>query len=148
MDFDITKVSIDGSVDDLSEEQLRELVNKFQDAQDSNVAEFEKAAEAAGDIDESTIEDFEQAKQGLIDDITSSEDFEEVPLSESALEDSDFSELREWKSFVLGVEDEDDTPEGGEDFDDMGKKSPKNTDEDGDPDFVEEQLGDMPGLQL
>lgn len=146
MDFDITKVSIDGSVDDLSEDQLRELVSKFQDAQDSNVAEFEKAAEAAAEIDESTIEDFEDARETFIEEITDAEDFEEVPLSEDALEDANFGELQEWKAFVL-TETEDGNPEGGEDFDDMGKKSPTSN-EDETEDFVEEQLGDMAGLKL
>lgn len=152
MDFDITKVTIDGNVDDLSQDQLRELVGKFQDAQDSNVAEFEKAMEATDGMDGSTIEDFEDARQGLIESITDAEAFDEVPLTEDALEDSEFSELQDWQDFVdaQAVEDGgDEADEGGEgaDFDDMGQKSPSDLDDETE-DFVEKELDGIQGLNL
>lgn len=152
MDFDITKVTIDGDVDDLSEEQLRELVGKFQDAQESNVAEFERAAEAMDEVDEDTIEDFEQARESLIEEIADAEAFGEVPLDEEDLEDEDFSDLQDWREFVAGGgaggdDPEDDEPEEDAEFDDFGTESPADPGDD-EYDFVEEELQDVPGLSL
>jgi hypothetical protein len=148
MNFDITKVSIDGDVDDLTEEQLRELVSKFQDAQESNVAEFSEAVEEIPDVEESTIEDFEQAREDLVEEITEAEKFDEVPLSEDSLENCDFSDLRDWKEFVTAEDVEDDTDDSGaDDFDDFGKKAPVD-DEGGESDFAEDALDEMQGLTL
>jgi hypothetical protein len=146
MDLNFNKVSYDGDLADFSEEELQELVEEFQTAQESNVAEFEKAAEALDEVDDSTIEDFEKARERLIGDITEAEAFDEVPLTEAALEDADFSELQEWRDFVAEQDTESDEDEDAE-FDDMGKESPV-VDGDEDEDFVEEQLGDVPGLNL
>lgn len=148
MDLNFNKVTYDGELADFSEEELQELVEKFQTAQESNVAEFEKAAEALDDVNESDIEDFEEARERLIGDITEAEAFDEVPLSEDALESCDFSELQEWRDFVAEQDTEDGTDEADEaDFDDMGKESPVN-DGDETEDFVDEQLGDVPGLNI
>lgn len=147
MDFDITKVTIDGTVDDLDEDQLRELVSKFQDAQESNVAEFKQAIEATEDVDEKEIEDFEKARESLIGDITDAEAFDEVPLTEDALEGQSFGELRDWKDFVAEQAVEDGGDEDA-DFDDMGKKSPVGGGEDEETDFVEEELDNIQGLNI
>jgi len=151
MDFDITKVTIDGSVSDLSEDQLRKLVDEFQEAQESNVAEFERLAEEYDDIDDDVIQDFEDARTALIGEITEAETFDEVPLSEDALEDAEFSELQDWRDFVSEQETEDaeDDPEGeGEGtFDDFGKRSPADDGDDTEA-FVEDALGDVQGLNL
>lgn len=149
MNFDITKVSIDGAVDDLSEEQLRELVSKFEDAQESNVAEFERAAEEMPDIEESKIEDFEDARRALIEEIVEADTFDEVPLGEGALVDCTFSELQEWSDFVTenisGSADEaDETDDGG--FNDFGQKAPTGDDET--TDFADKELENVPGLKL
>lgn len=149
MDFDITKVTIDGSVSDLSEDQLRKLVDEFQEAQESNVAEFERLAEEYDDIDDDVIQDFEDARTALIGEITEAETFDEVPLSEDALEDAEFSELQEWRDFVSenSEEAEDGSEADEEDFEDFGKRSPKNAGDETE-DFVEDALGDVQGLNL
>jgi len=150
MDFDITKVTIDGSVSDLSEEQLRKLVDEFQEAQESNVAEFERLAEEYDDVDDAVIEDFEDARTALIGEITEAETFDEVPLSEDALEDAKFSELREWREFVSEDTENDEEAEGGEadeSFEDFGTRSPKDGGDETEA-FVEDALGDVQGLNL
>jgi hypothetical protein len=148
MDLNFNQVSYDGEIGDFSEDELRELISNFEDAQESNVAEFKQAVEALNDVDESKIEDFEKAREDLIEDVTEAEAFEDVPLTEDALEDSDFSELQEWRDFVEAqaepegeAGDEDD--EG--DFNDFGQKAPVDDGED-DEDFVEDVLNDVPGL--
>jgi hypothetical protein len=153
MDLSFNKVDYDGELAEFSEDELRELISEFETAQDSNVAEFEKAVEATDEIDDSTIEDFEQARASLIGEITGAEAFDEVPLTEEMLEDEDFSDLQEWREFVSGGESEtepegDEADEGDEgDFDDFGTKSPSESGENTE-DFVEDELGQMPGLCL
>jgi sulfite reductase alpha subunit-like flavoprotein len=148
MDLNFNKVTYDGELSDFSEDELRETIREFETAQESNVAEFEKAAEATDGVDESTIEDFEDAREDLIEDITEAEAFDEVPLTEDKLEDEDFSDLQDWKAFVAETDtDEADEGDGEGDFDDMGQEAPTNPDEDSE-DFVEDQLGEMPGFSL
>jgi hypothetical protein len=151
MNLEFDKVTYDRELADFSEEDLRELVTKFEDAQESNVAEFETAAEAVDGIDESTIEDFEDARGALIEDITESEDFDDVPLTEDKLEQEDFSALRDWKQFVQSAETDTDSDEESDDgegeFTDMGKKSPKQNESE-DEAFAEDALGGVQGLSL
>ena len=148
MELNFNQVSYEGDLADFSEDELRELISEFETAQDSNVAEFEKAAEAMDEVDESTIEDFEDARESLIEDITEADAFDEVPLTEDALEDSDFSELQDWRDFVSEQAADDGGDESGEgDFDDMGKKSPTDP-EDETEDFVEQELNGIQGLNV
>jgi hypothetical protein len=145
MNLDFTKVSYDGDLSDFSEDELKELIEEFESAQDSNVAEFETAAEALDEVDSSNIEDFEEARATLIEDVVGAEAFDEVPVTEETLEDEEatsFSDLQDWKEFVAQEEDSEDSDAT---FEDMGTKSP--VDGEG-ADFVDEALGDMPGLNL
>jgi hypothetical protein len=142
MDLSFNQVNYDGELSDFSEEELRELVGEFETAQESNVAEFRKAAEAADSVDDDVIEDFEEAREALIDDITEADTFEDVPLTEEQLEESDFSELQEWKDFVA-----DDGGEEDADFDDFGQRA-ETEGEDDEGDFAEDVLGDMPGVKI
>ncbi len=148
MDLEFNKVTYDGELADFSEEELRELISEFETAQESNVAEFEQAAEAIDDVDESTIEEFEEAREALIDEIVEAETFDEVPLTEENLADEDFSDLRDWQDFVQDQSEADEEDGSNEaDFDDMGKKSPVNPDED-EADFAEEALSHVQGLNI
>jgi len=154
MELNFNRVSYDGDLADFSEEQLRELVSEFETAQESNVAEFETATEALDEVDESVIEDFEDAREGLIGDITEAEAFDEVPVSEGILRDTEttsFTDLQNWKNFVAEAGDENgsdpDEPEGGGSFDDFGQKSPTDPDDETE-DFVERELGSMRGVNL
>jgi hypothetical protein len=141
MDLKFTKVNYDGELSEFSEEELRELIGEFEDAQESNVAEFDEAVEQISDVDENTIEDFEKAREALIESISEAETFEQVPLSADALEDCDFSELQDWQEFV---EEEQTTEDSESEFSDMGTKSP--VEETEETDFADEALDDVPGL--
>jgi hypothetical protein len=151
MDLNFTQVTYDGELADFEAERLREIIREFENAQESNVAEFEDAADALDGVDEK-IEDFAEARQALLDDITEAEAFDEVPLTEEALEEQSFGQLQEWHDFVAdhGVETGDETDEAdesGSDFDDFGTKSPTPDDED-DEDFAEDALSEMQGVNF
>jgi hypothetical protein len=150
MNLDFTKVSYEGDLSDFSEDELLELVSEFEDAQESNVAEFEKAAEATTDIDESTVEDFEDAREALIGEIVEAESFDEIPLTEDKLAEEDFSDLQDWKDFIdtSGGEVENESGDGGSDFDDMGTPSPTSEGGDEEADFAEEALENVQGVNL
>jgi hypothetical protein len=148
MDLNFTQVTYDGELSDFEAERLREIIREFENAQESNVAEFEDAADALDGVDEK-IEDFEEARESLLEEITEAEAFEDVPLTEDALEEQTFGQLQEWRDFVSRQrEGEAGDDEGGNsDFDDMGKKSPV-PDEDEDTDFADEQLEQMQGVNF
>jgi hypothetical protein len=149
MDLNFKQISYDGELADFSEEDLRELVGEYEEAQESNVAEFEQAAEALGEYDEETIEDFEEAREALIEDIVAADTFDEVPVGSDTLETADFSELQEWQDFVAETPDETDAveDEDGSTVDDFGTKGAVK--ETGDEtDFADEALESMPGLEL
>jgi len=153
MDLNFTRVNYEDDLTEFSEEDLRELVSEYEDAQKANVAEFEAAAEALDDVDEETISDFEDARASLIEEITGAEAFDEVPLTESALGDASFGELREWRDFVAENGDEEDETDGEDNedgvFENQGKKAPINEGGDDDtPEFVEDALDDIQGLNL
>lgn len=151
MDLNFTKVTYDGELTDFSEDELRELVGEFESAQDSNAAEFETAAEVIDEIDSSTMEDFEDARDTLIEEITGAEAFDEVPLSEDHLSDKEvtsFSELREWRDFVAEEtpKSEDETDSSDVEFDDFGTQSP--TDGEEASEFVDETVDSIPGVNV
>lgn len=150
MDLNFKKVTYDGELADFSDEELRELVREFESAQESNVAEFNEAAETLDEVEEAELSEFEDARSALIEEITDAEQFDEVPLDEEGLEDCSFGKLREWREFVAS--DLDEGEEGEEDdaeFDDMGQKGPVNP-EDGEDfdDSVVEVIDGMSGVNI
>lgn len=148
MELDFNRVNYDGDLSDFDAEELRELVSEFESAQESNLAEFETAAEELDEVEKAVPEEYEAARADLIEDITEAETFDQVPLSEEDLEDEDFASLRDWLDFVQDAasEDEDETDEEDGEFDDMGKEAPVNDPEDGVPEFAKRKLGDMQGV--
>lgn len=150
MNLNFKKVTYEDELSEFSEEKLRELVGEFEDAQESNVAEFQEVADATEGISESEIEDFETFREELIEDITGAEAFDEVPLSEDQLESEDFSTLQEWKDFVSGQESESESDEDEQaetEFEDMGKKAPVDGGKDN-AEFADDKLSDVQGLSL
>ena len=144
MELNFTRVTHEDNLGDFSEDELRELIREYEDAQDANVAEFESVAETLDGVDASNISEFESARATLIENITDAPRFSEIPISEAGLEEATFGELQDWLEFVSekGANSDD----GGE-FDDYGNKAPVNDDE-GASDFAEETLSGMQGLSL
>lgn len=147
MNLDFTKVGYDGELSDFSEEELRELVSEFETAQESNVAEFETAVEATDGLDENTINDFEDAREDLIEEIVEAEEFEQVPLSEAKLGEEDFADLQDWSDFVADLGEEVSESEVDDDSSDFGKRAPTEGEE-GSADFAEDAIGNMQGVNL
>lgn len=147
MELNFNKVSYDGELEDFSEDELRELVGEFEDAQESNVAEFKTAVEATEGLDEGDLTEFEQAREDLLDSIVEHENFEEVPLSEDKLGEETFAELQDWSDFVADLGDDGETQTDDSDSEDFGKRSPVQSDDD-EAEFVDEALGGMQGLNL
>jgi len=154
-------VTFEGDLEDADEGQLRSAIEDFEKAQEANAAEFEAAKERLEDtlgddaeFDEvfGEVEDFAEAKESLIETITEFDSFEEAPMAERVLRDSDFSELRDYEAYFADL-DADNTDEGGEgdgdgEFNDMGQRGPTNPDDgDADAEFAQEHLSGMPGFQ-
>lgn len=143
MDLTFKTINYDGELADFSEEELRELVGKFEQAEEANVAEFEKAVSAAEDTVDTS--EYDEACETLVDEITDHENFDEVPVGEEILEDADFEDLREWREFVADDEGESESEQDGE-FDDFGTRSPTETGDD--TDFADDAVGEMSGVNL
>lgn len=138
MSLEFTRVTYDSDIEDLSEERLRELVREFKDAQESNHTEF---SEVASSMDEE-LQEFEQLKENLIEQIKKAEGFSEIPLSEDRLEDVSFSTLREWDNYLQETE----SDEGGEEVEDFGERSPDGGGSTGFESEVESAVADIPGV--
>lgn len=149
MDISFNRVTYDGDLSDLSEDEKDEVIREFENAQESNVAEFERAAETLDEVDETDIEEFADAKAELASEVTEAEAFDDVPLTEDELADASFSKVREWHEFVSetadgadGETDEDDD----KDFDEMGKQGPTHGDDKEFDSDLADRVDEIPGL--
>jgi hypothetical protein len=148
MDLNFSEVTVEKDLSEFSEDELRELIAKFQKAQEANVEEFQRAVEAVEDTD-GGVEEFNKSVNELIEEITEHEQFDQVPLSEDELSDLGFLKLRDWREFVadLGESDEADDETEPDDFDDFGTRSPSPDDEP-DKEFADEHLSEVQGIAL
>ncbi|AGC34280.1 hypothetical protein M193_gp011 [Halorubrum tailed phage 7] len=154
--MNFNKVNYDGDLGDADEEALRSLVSDFEKAQEANVAEFEAAKEQMSEVlgDEASFEDifgevqdFADAKDELIAEISEFESFEASPVSEDDLGDASFSRVREYHAYFAELDAADEADEGEEkEFEDMGRRGETHTDEDGDMAFARKHLAGMPGF--
>jgi hypothetical protein len=125
--MEFTTVNTDDT-DEMDEDELREVVSEFEDAQTQNLAEFKTAKEDLNeyeDVDVSVAE-AQEFKEDIIDDVE-----DDSPLTRDELSSFGLSRLRELKAEFVSeqeaAEGEDATTEqveddeGGE-FSDMGTR--------------------------
>ncbi len=148
--MDFSKVTFDEDVDELEADEARELVSKFQTAQEQNIAEFEDASEKIDDL-EGDFAEFEDADEELtaeVADATFMSEDEAANLDFSRKREilADFSEEEEDEGEDEG--DEGDEGDGGQTFSDMGQKGETHDEDEAERNFAENYLGDVPGLQL
>jgi len=144
MDLSFNQISYDGELSDFDRDDLIELVREFEKAQESNIAEFEKAAETLEGVDEASIEEFEEADAELTQEVT-----EETFLSEEEAEALSFERKREVLAEHAGDDDDggDDDGDGDGDDEDFGKRGATHGDGDGDfSESVEESLSNITGV--
>ena len=151
------KVNFDGDLSEMDDDELTELVDQYQKAQETNVAEFKQAKEAMAelvDADENAdfedifgeVQDFTDAKDELVDEVKEFDAFADSPVSESELEDAAFSKVREWHAYFAAAEAAPEDDDG--EFDDMGKRGETGGDEEeAERQFAEKHLSGMAGFQ-
>ena len=151
------KVNFDGDLSEMDDDELTELVDQYQKAQETNVAEFKQAKEAMAelvDADENAdfedifgeVQDFTDAKDELVDEVKEFDAFADSPVTESELEDAAFSKVREWHAYFAAAEAAPEDDDG--EFDDMGKRGETGGDEEeADKAFANEHLSGMAGFQ-
>ena len=151
------KVNFDGDLSEMDDDELTELVDQYQKAQETNVAEFKQAKEAMAelvDADENAdfedifgeVQDFTDAKDELVDEVKEFDAFADSPVSESELEDAAFSKVREWHAYFAAAEAAPEDDDG--EFDDMGKRGETGGDEEeADRQFAKKHLNGMAGFQ-
>ena len=151
------KVNFDGDLSEMDDDELTELVDQYQKAQETNVAEFKQAKEAMAelvDADENAdfedifgeVQDFTDAKDELVDEVKEFDAFADSPVTESELEDAAFSKVREWHAYFAAAEAAPEDDDG--EFDDMGKRGETDGDEEeAERQFAEKHLSGMAGFQ-
>lgn len=145
MDLNFTKVTYDGDLSEFSEDDLRQLISEFENAQESNVAEFNQAADKLDEVEEIDYEEYEDARSALIGEITEADAFEDVPITEDELDAADFGKVRDWHNFVASADtDTDDDTET--DFDDVGKDAPLDDGGDDEPEFDDRAVEIIDGM--
>lgn len=152
MQLNFTEVNYDGELEDADHEALVGLVERFEEAQEENAAEFEAAKDKVEELN-GTVSEYEDAKQSLVEEVADSEQFSEVPLDKDELETQSFSKVREWKDFVEARAGESDSEEGEDgdgngdgEFNDMGQKGATNTDGEEFDDEASELVSELSGV--
>ena len=130
MNLDFTEIEFDSDLADLDEDELADLVREYQEAQESNRANFEEATE--------TLDDFEEFDDSLTERVT-----DETSLPESEAERLSFSGKRDLLGGLEDDETEVEGDDGGEEFDDMGgQKGETNPDDETESEFVSNAVPD------
>jgi hypothetical protein len=135
MNLDFTEIEFNGDLTDLDTDELADLVREYQEAQESNRANFEEATE--------TLDDFEEFDDSLTERVT-----DETSLPESEAERLSFSGKRD---LLGGLEDDETEVEGDEgdgdegdgEFNDLGNtKGETDPDEETESEFVSNAVPD------
>lgn len=146
MDFDFTRVSFDTDLDEIDDAgELRGLVREFQNAQDSNISEFQDAKDTLDEF-EGRVGEAQEFKEELAESLS-----EVSPLSEQEALTYDMARIRELIGEFSDAPAGGDDPEGEGDeggaFSDMGKRGETHNGET-DRAFADEQIGDIQGLNF
>lgn len=143
MKLDFTQVTYDGDLEEADSETLVELVQRFEDAQEDNAAEFEAAKEKLEDL-EGTVSEYDSVEQDLTEAVV-----EETFLDEDEAAQLSFTRKREILAEAKEAEDETDTSAEGE-FDDFGTEGEVSGDGEGDStdSDVAQYLDGMSGIVL
>jgi hypothetical protein len=139
--MDFQKVTFEGDLDEMDEEELVGLVRQFSDAQDDNIAEFETASEEIDDL-EGRVSEVAEFDAELTEQLV-----EASPLDEDEVASFSISRKRSLLAdFSEAEEEADEGGEGDKDFSEMGQRGPTHNEEEAKAQFAKDFLGDIPGL--
>ena len=149
--MDFQKVTYDFDIDEAEGDDLRDLVQRFEQAQEQNLAEFEQASEEIDDL-EGRVGEIQEFDSELTEELT-----EVSPLSEDEVENfsisrkrdllADFSEDEEEGEEEENEEDENENEEEQE-FSDFGQRGETHDEDKETRNFAEDYLGGIDGLEL
>lgn len=137
--MDFHKIEFEDDPTEMAEEDLRELVAKFQKAQEANVEQFEEVSER--------VDDFEEYDDELTEELV-----EASPLSEAEVDNVSFTRKRDLLAEFTSEEEVE--SEGGEEGgegegpEEFGQQGPTHDgeDESGTPEFIKEAYDGMAGV--
>jgi len=139
--MDFSKVTFDEDVSELEAEDARQLISDFKNAQEQNIAEFEKASEQIEDL-EGSFAEYEDADEQLTQEVA-----EATFMSEDEASRLEFSRKREILAEFEeedGGDDEDDDDEGN--FSNISTRGETHDDDEAKKQFAEKHLGNIEGL--
>lgn len=148
MDMNFTKVSFDGDLDEIEDEdELRGIVREFESAQDSNISEFKDAKDTLEGF-EVRVGEAQEFKEDLAETLS-----EVSPLSEDEAMTYEMSRMRELIGDFSDEADTADEPDEGDGggsatFSDMGTSGETHDDDGSRREFAEKHLGSVGGLNI
>lgn len=141
--MDFQKVSYDGDLDDMDAENLRTVVEEYEEAQTSNIAEFESAKDTIDGL-EGEVAEKAEFKSRRVEKLT-----EVSPLGEDDVESFSLARIdsliEEFTEDSAGEGDDPDADPEDPEFDDMGRRGPTHDNEEAAAEFAE-QVGSIPGV--
>lgn len=140
--MDFHKVTYDGDLDDMDADDLRTVVEEYEEAQNDNIAAFESATDTIDGL-EGEVAEKAEFKARRVEKLT-----EVSPLGEDDVESFSLSRIDSLiEEFTEDSTDEEPDPDDPEDpeFDDMGRRGPTHNDEDENARFAE-QVDSIPGV--
>lgn len=139
--MDFQKVTYDGDLDEMEADDLRSIVEEYEEAQETNIGEFEAAKERIEGL-EGEVAEKAEFKAERVERLTevSPLDEEEAESFSLARIDSLIAEFTEDSTADEEVEDDEEA-----DFDDMGHRGPTHDDEDGMSEY-KAQVETIPGV--
>lgn len=137
--MDFQKVSYDGDLDDMEADDLRTVVKQYEEAQDSNIAEFETAKETIDGL-EGEVAEKEEFKQRRVDKLT-----EVSPLGEEDVGEFSLTRIDSLIEDFTEESADDENPEEDPEFDDMGQRGPTHDEDAGMAEYAAE-VDSIPGV--
>lgn len=143
--MEFSTVETTDPVDEMGEEELRGVVEQYEEVNEDNKAAFSEVKEAL-EAEPELPDEVADYKQELVEDVD-----EVSPLGEDELEGFSITRLDELRSEFSGEETETEDAEDGEDsegeFSDMGKQGETSDPEEANFSDGEEIVADVPGLK-
>lgn len=140
--MDFNRITYDGTLTEMDKDELRTIINEFEEAQTNNMAEAKTAKQKIDDL-ESEVEEKREFKYRLAESLA-----EVSPLSEEEAMTYNLARVEELiEEFSEAEEDEDGRDERPR-FADMGRRGETHNEDEQKEEFAKEQLGDIPGVNL
>jgi len=143
--MEFSKIERNYDLEELGEDELRNLVREYREAEDENMAEFDSAVDRIDELEEKA-EEADEFHEKLADKLTAVSPLTESDVSEYSLARK-HELIQKFSESGADEADEGQKEQSEEDFNDTGKRGETETESDEPPEFVKEALDGVSGVQ-